>query len=166
MARRSQRRKGKLPVGPLLLGFFIFVQETLAPLVPLPREANFALIGLAVTPLVLLRKTSHPAFEAAMVFGNVAVALALGTIVFYGLVALPPTERVQLNELQLANFDGLGLMFGVSLLMFSCHLEAVSIEQDMANREAFDGMLLWSFVVLAFLFLGATTNDCYYHLYY
>jgi hypothetical protein len=45
-------------------------------------------------------------------------------------------------------------MFGVSLLMFSCHLEAVSIEQDMASREAFDGMLLWSFVLLAFLFLG------------
>ena len=140
-----------------VLGFFIFVAETVVPLLPLPRQAVFALIGFAVTPLVLLRKTSHPAFEAAMVFGNVAVALALGTIVFYGLGAMPRAERVPLSELQLVNFDGLGLMFGVSLLMFSCHLEAVSIEQDMADRESFDAMLQWSFIVLAFLFLGTFT---------
>ena len=128
------------------------MHETLAPLLPLPSQAVFALIGGAVCPLVLLRKTSHPAFEAAMAFGNVAVALALGTIVFYGLVQAP--ERPPLDELRLADPSGLGLMFGVSLLMFSCHLEAVTIEQDMARRGAFDRMLVWTFVVLAALFLG------------
>ena len=86
-----------------VLGFFVFVNETLAPLLPMPREAIFALTGLAVTPLVLLRKTSHPVFEGAMVFGNVAVALALGTIVYYGLVALPPSDRVPLDELRCAS---------------------------------------------------------------
>eukprot|EP00966_Prymnesium_polylepis_P325897 7381832-Prymnesium_polylepis.1 len=45
-------------------------------------------------------------------------------------------------------------MFGVSLLMFSCHLEAISIEQDMADRAAFDGVLMGSFAVLGVLFLG------------
>ena len=62
-----------------------------------------------------------------------AVALALGTIVFYGLVQAP--ERPPLDELRLADPSGLGLMFGVSLLMFSCHLEAVTIEQDMARHN-------------------------------
>ena len=89
-----------------------------------------------------------------MAFGNIAVALALGTIVFYGLVELPLADRTPWGDLRLASLDGLGLMFGVSLLMFACNLEAVSIEQDMERRELFDGMLVWIFLLLAVLFLG------------
>ena len=99
----------------------------------------------------MLRKFLLVGIFVTVVPGTI-MQVALGTIVFYGLVQAP--ERPPLDELRLADPSGLGLMFGVSLLMFSCHLEAVTIEQDMARRGAFDRMLVWSFVVLAALFLG------------
>jgi len=90
-----------------------------------------------------------------MTFGNVAVALALGTVI-WGTLYAPSADypHPDPSELQLADSGGLGLLFGVTLIMFSCHLEAVSIEQDMAQREHFDWVVNATFLVLVLVFLG------------
>ena len=87
-----------------------------------------------------------------MTFGNVAVLLALGTVVWGAIFApAPHTPHPQLSDLTIADFDGFGLMLGIGLIMFSCHLEAVSIEADMARREEFDRVLTLAYVPIIVL---------------
>ena len=111
-----------------VLSFYAFVINNVLSLLPaaVARWHISVAMTLFTGPLVLLRSTSHPAFGAAMAFGNVAVAAALGVVVFGGLTMHARAER---GELVAVDGGGLGLMFGVSLLMFSAHMEAVSIEQ-------------------------------------
>ena len=60
--------------------FFTFVISTIVPVTGL-QQWQVCLVVLAIVgPLALLRNTSHPAFSAAMTFGNFAVAAALLTI--------------------------------------------------------------------------------------
>lgn len=145
-----------------VLSFYAFVINNVLSLLPVAvaRWHISAAMTLFTAPLVLLRSTSHPAFGAAMAFGNVAVAAALGVVVFGGL-----THHHHPDKAELVAFDGggLGLMFGVSLLMFSAHMEAVSIEQDMARREQFDHVLTTTFgcVVLLFLGFGLLVYACF-----
>lgn len=140
------------------LGFFAFICDSVAPLVEdagLTRAHVFALTAILEAPLVLLRDTSHPLFETAMAFGNMAVALAIGTVLLCSLFApRSDTPRPAMNDLVIADSGGLGLLFGVTLIMFSCHLEAVSIEQDMAKRERFDAVMNFTFALLTLLFIG------------
>ena len=82
------------------------------------------------------------------------MALALGTVACGVLFArAPDVAEAPAEHLVLADFDGLGLMFGVGLIAFSCHLEAISIEADLARRERFDGVLVRAFVPLILLFV-------------
>ena len=139
------------------LGYFAFICDSVQPLVTdwLTRPEVFGLTALIEAPLILLRNTSHPAFESAMAFGNVAVALALGTVL-WGVAIAPPAASAHpaMTGLTWADSDGIGLLFGVTLIMFSCHLEAVSIEADMAHRESFDWVMNATFAALMVLFVG------------
>ena len=149
-----------------VLSFYAFVINNVLSLLPaaVARWHVSAAMTLFTGPLVLLRSTSHPAFGAAMAFGNVAVAAALGVVVYGGLsVALKAHARKDHGELVAFDGGGLGLMFGVSLLMFSAHMEAVSIEQDMARRDQFDRVLTTTFgcVVLLFLGFGLLVYACF-----
>jgi hypothetical protein len=149
-----------------VLSFYAFVINNVLSLLPatVARWHVSAAMTLFTAPLTLLRSTSHPAFGAAMIFGNVAVAAALGVVVYGGLsVALNAHARADHGELVAFDGGGLGLMFGVSLLMFSAHMEAVSIEQDMARRDQFDRVLTTTFgcVVLLFLGFGLLVYACF-----
>ena len=149
-----------------VLSFYAFVINNVLSLLPatVARWHVSAAMTLFTAPLTLLRSTSHPAFGAAMIFGNVAVAAALGVVIYGGLsVALNAHARADHGELVAFDGGGLGLMFGVSLLMFSAHMEAVSIEQDMARRDQFDRVLTTTFgcVVLLFLGFGLLVYACF-----
>ena len=149
-----------------VLSFYAFVINNVLSLLPatVARWHVSAAMTLFTAPLTLLRSTSHPAFGAAMIFGNVAVAAALGVVIYGGLsVALNAHARADHGELVAFDGGGLGLMFGVSLLMFSAHMEAVSIEQDMARRDQFDRVLTTTFgcVVLLFLGFGLIVYACF-----
>ena len=141
------------------LGFLAFIAANMAPLLAVPRAYIFGAVALLEAPLVLLRDTSHPAFEAAMAFGNAASLLAIGTVVWGALFA-PATPHATAHQhlwtehVLLADLDGMGLMFGVTLIMYSCHLEAVSIEADMARRQSFDLVMGLVFAALVVLFVA------------
>ena len=105
---------------------------------------GITLVAIEV-PLVLIRDTGHPMFEAAMAFGNLAVLLAVGTVLWGVMYAPAPPIAASPHELVLVDTSGLGLMFGVALIMFSAHLESVSIEADMRDREKFDMVINLSF---------------------
>ena len=144
-----------------VLAFMTFISSSVAPLVRPWHVSDlhiYALIALIEAPLVLLRETSHPAFEAAMACGIGAVLLALGTVVWGAVVASdlgrPGGSAPAEAELVMVDTGGLGLMFGVGLIMFSCHLEAVSIEADMRRRESFDRVVVLAFAALTLLFAG------------
>ena len=101
-----------------VLSFYAFVTNNVLSLLPaaVARWHVSAAMTLFTGPLVLLRSTSHPAFGAAMAFGNVAVAAALGVIVYGGLSeALRSPPRADHGELVAVDGGGLGLMFGLSL---------------------------------------------------
>lgn len=150
-----------------VLGFFLFVCDSVDSLTPdwVSRNAILAATALLIAPLALLKNTSHVAFQAAMTFGNFAVVLALGTVVGYGLLVATDESASTSDELPLkmVDADGTGLMFGVGLLMFSCHLEAITIEQDMKDRAHFDGILGITFIGLAVVFsaFGVTVYSCF-----
>lgn len=139
-----------------VVSYFAFVAANLTPMCPL-LERWHVIAGMAcvVGPLALLRSTSHPAFNAAMAFGNVAIVAALASVLYYGEAqaarAPAPPALVAVDA------SGVGLLFGVSLIMFSAHMEAVSIEQDMARRERVFRVLRRTFVGLTvvFAFFGA-----------
>ncbi|KAL1520248.1 hypothetical protein AB1Y20_023718 [Prymnesium parvum] len=133
-----------------VLSYFDFVVANLQSVAPafLSRTGYVLLIAALVAPLALLRSTAHPAFGLAMSFGNVALVTALGSVLWYGAAA----SSASWAELRPADPSGLGLVFGVTAVMFSCQLEAVSIEQDMAEREKIYSLLQWLFVLLALLF--------------
>ena len=82
-------------------------------------------IGLFVAPLSLLRSTTHPIFHSAMMFGNLAVALAASSVLYFGLTK----HTESLLSLTAVDSGGLGLTFGVCIFMFAAHMEIVSIEQ-------------------------------------
>jgi len=134
-----------------VLSFYAFVINNVLSLLPMAAARWHVSVAMTLLtgPLVLLRNTAHPAFSAAMNFGNVAVLTAIGVVVYGGLTAAP-------EKAELVAFDasGLGLMFGVALLMFSAHMEVVSIEQDMARRSLFDHVLYTTFGCVVFLFMG------------
>ena len=101
-----------------VLSFYAFVTNNVLSLLPaaVARWHVSAAMTLFTGPLVLLRSTSHPAFGAAMAFGNVAVAAAIGVIVYGGLSeALRSPPRADHGELVAVDGGGLGLMFGLSL---------------------------------------------------
>ena len=101
-----------------VLSFYAFVTNNVLSLLPaaVARWHVSAAMTLFTGPLVMLRTTSHPAFGAAMAFGNVAVAAALGVIVYGGLSeALRSPPRADHGELVAVDGGGLGLMFGLSL---------------------------------------------------
>ena len=136
------------------LGYFAFICTSVQPFVAstISRPQTFAIIAAIEAPLILLRDTSHPAFEAAMAFGNVAVGLALCTVL-WGTVFAPSEAypHPPITELKIVDPGGVGLLFGVTLIMFSCHLESVSIEADMASRDQFDRVMhltFWSLFVV------------------
>lgn len=135
-----------------IISFFVFVSDNIAPLTRgfLSDSQIILVMALIVAPLALLRNTSHPAFAAAMAFGNACVAVALVTVMAAGASELRPGSFAAMKAV---DFDGAGLMFGISLFMFSCQLECVSIEQDMARREQFTPMIVAAFAVLTIVFL-------------
>ena len=104
-----------------VLSFYAFVIDNMLSFLPAAAERWHvaAAMTLVTGPLALLRTTSSAVFGAAMVFGNVAVAAALGVIVYGGLSSSPAPAY----ELVPVDGRGLGLIFGVSLLMFSAHME-------------------------------------------
>jgi amino acid permease len=102
-----------------------------------------------LAPLSLLRTTSHPAFQAAMGFGNIAVGLAVATVLYGGFAqgGLHPLEKR-------IDVSGVGVAFGVTVFMLTGYMEVVSIEQDMRSRPAFERMLASTFVAVTALYLA------------
>ena len=139
-----------------VLSYYALVAGTLAPLVPGLRYTHVVIAMTAlVAPLSLLRTTSHPAFSLAMSSGNVACLLTIATVVGVGAIALwADYESGEIEDLELVDTRGVGLMFGVALHMFACHMEVVSIEQDMADRSRFEHMLDRTFACLTAVFLA------------
>ena len=151
-----------------IVGFFDFVVANVVTLAPWIRRWHVILaVALFEAPLSLLRSTAHPAFRLVMIFGNVAVAVAAGAVIYFGL----STTGIQpLSQLTAVNSDGLGLTFGVCIFMFSAHMEIVSIEQEMRERERVYDVISYTFAAitalhvifgfLAYASFGEATGRC------
>ena len=102
-----------------------------------------------LAPMSLLRDTTHPVFEGAMHFGNLAVAVAVATVLYSGFA------ESGVHELpRAADPTGLGLGFGVNIFMFTAYMEVVSIEQDMADRSRFMPMIVTTLIAITALYLA------------
>ena len=104
--------------------------RTLSP--ALERWHVLLAVFLIDGPLSLLRSTAHPLFRISMLFGNLAIALACGAVLYFGLTAETPTP---LSELSAVDGSGLGLALGVCLYMFTAHME-VCEQEDHEARHA------------------------------
>ena len=135
-----------------IVGFFEFTTSNLLAFLPGAERWHATLcITLFVAPLSLLRSTSHPLFRMTMLFGNAAVALAAGSVLYFGL----STHRAApLSSLSAADPSGFGLTFGVCIFMFAAHMEIVSIEQDMRDKSQVFRLILLTFAVLLLLHLA------------
>ena len=97
-----------------IIGFFEFAADNLRAVSPhLERWHMVLAVALFEAPLSLLRSTSHPIFRLSMAFGNVAVALAAGSVLIFGLWV---DGLLPVSQLEVADAGGLGLSFGVCAL--------------------------------------------------
>ena len=128
-----------------IIGFVAFVSANMLDITP---EGIFhwhiVLMYCAfLAPMSLLRDTTHPVFEGAMHFGNLAVAVAVATVLYSGFA-----ESGVHGLPRAADPTGLGLGFGVNIFMFTAYMEVVSIEQDMADRSRFMPMIVTTLIAI------------------
>ena len=134
-----------------IIGFVAFVSANMLDITP---EGIFhwhivLLYCAFLAPMSLLRDTTHPVFEGAMHFGNLAVAVAVATVLYSGFA------ESGVHELpRAADPTGLGLGFGVNIFMFTAYMEVVSIEQDMADRSRFMPMIVTTLIAITALYLA------------
>lgn len=108
-----------------VMSFFAFVIDVVTPLADFLRPAHVcAGMAAVVGPIALLRTTSHPVFQAAMVFGNMSVLAAIATIMACAAGRIEEQGGIApADELHAADWRGAGLTFGVSLFTFACQME-------------------------------------------
>ena len=152
-----------------LASMTVFVVDQIVPLAPMLQEWQVALgMALVVAPLCCLRTTDALPFQVSMQVGSVAVLTGMVTLVWYGLGPHGGFDAAEIEEDTRVDFHGLATAFSISAMMYSAHMESVSIEQDMANRAVYlrtlvstqvgIGLLYMSFGAVVFLFFGAATG--------
>ncbi len=142
-----------------VIGYWAFATDSVISLFPAVERWQTTLgMALFLAPLALLRTTSHPIFQAAMVFGNCAVLVAVATVLLDGSLhgGVRPLARA-------ADGSGLGVIFGVSVFMFTGYMEVVTIEGDMARRSEYARMLNATFgaIICLYALFGALVYSFY-----
>ena len=144
-----------------VISFMSLVATTVTELWPAASRGLVLVVMMCiVTPLALLRTTSHPLFKLAMGGGSVAVVVAMLAVLGFGISA---RGLAPISTLSAADPSGLGLLFGVCMVMFTAPMEAVSIEQDMADRSRFHQVLraTFTFITASYILFGVLAYACF-----
>ena len=152
-----------------LASMTVFVVDQLVPLVHGLQDWQVAGgMSLVVAPLCCLRTTDAVFFQASMQLGSVAVLTGMVTLVAYGAGPHGGFTAAEVDADTKFDLHGLSTAFSICAMMYSAHMESVSIEQDMASRAVYlrtlvstqvaIGLLYMAFGVVVYFFFGAATG--------
>ncbi len=138
-----------------LASMTVFVVDQIVPLAPSLQEWQVALgMAIVVSPLCCLRTTDALPFQVSMQLGSVAVLTGMVTLLWYGLGPHGGFDAAEIEEDSRVDLHGLATAFSISAMMYSAHMESVSIEQDMANRNNYLRTLVTTQVGIGLLYMG------------
>lgn len=152
-----------------LASMTVFVVDQLQPLIHGVQQWQVALgMALVVSPLCCLRTTDAIGFQLAMQVGSVAVLTGMVTLVWYGAGPHGGFDAAEVDEDVRVDPRGLATAFSICAMMYSAHMESVSIEQDMVHRGSYlrtlistqlvIGVLYIAFGVIVYFFFGDATG--------
>lgn len=152
-----------------LASMTVFVVDQLQPLIHGLQQWQLALgMGLVVAPLCCLRTTDANLFQLAMQIGSAAVMTGMVTLVWYGAGPHGGFDAATVENDVRVDPHGLATAFSICAMMYSAHMESVSIEQDMQKRSSYlralvstqllIGVLYMAFGVSVYFFFGAATG--------
>lgn len=138
-----------------LASMTVFVVDQIVPLAPSVHEWQVALgMAVIVSPLCCLRTTDALPFQMSMQLGSVAVLTGMVTLLWYGLGPHGGFDAAEIEGDSRVEFRGLATAFSISAMMYSAHMESVSIEQDMVNRPAYLRTLVTTQAGIGLLYMG------------